>query len=211
MSAIEAVLRRTSWSKVTEDAPTREQLLPLIAAAGRVADHSSLQPWRLIELRGDDRLALGAAMAKATGDDKPSTKPLRASLLIAIVVSYRKSDKVPHWEQEAVASGVAHTLSLLLDEAGWGVIWRTGGHTRAKAVAKAHGLKKNEELLGWLYVGGKPAGKDAGRRKPVDADALLGRMPEPDAAALEQEAEKREKASKAEKAQKREKKRKKKG
>ena len=30
------------------------------------------------------------------------------------------------WEQEAVASGVAHVLSLLLDEAGWGVIWRTG-------------------------------------------------------------------------------------
>ncbi len=204
MSAIEAVLRRRSWSKVTEDAPTREQLLPLIEAAGRVADHSSLCPWRLIELRGDDRRVLGAAMAKATGDDKPSTKPMRASLLIAIVASYRKSEKVPRWEQEAVASGVAHTLSLLLDEAGWGVIWRTGGLTRAKAVAKAHGLKKNEELLGWLYVGGKPAGKDAGRRRPVDADSLLSRMPEPKALNSEEE-------PKAAKAEKREKKRKKKG
>lgn len=177
MSALDAVRRRTSWSRVTEDAPTREQLLPLVEAAGRVADHSSLRPWRLIELRGDDRLTLGAALAKADGDDKPSTKPLRASLLIAIVASYRKSDKVPRWEQEAVASGVAHTLSLLLDEAGWGVIWRTGGLTRSKAVAKAHGLKKNEELLGWLYVGGKPEGKSAGRRKPVDAEALLTPMP----------------------------------
>jgi len=177
VTALAAVLRRTSWSKVTEDAPTREQLLPLIEAAGRVADHSSLRPWRLIELRGDDRLALGAAIAKANGDGKPSAKPLRAPLLIAVVASYRKSEKVPHWEQEAVASGVAHTLSLLLDEAGWGVIWRTGGYTRTKPVAKAHGLKKNEELLGWLYVGGKPEGKDAGRRKPVDADALLTRMP----------------------------------
>ena len=63
---------------------------------------------------------------------------------------------MPRWEQEAVASGVAHVLSLLLDEAGWGVIWRTGDYTRSKAVAKAHGLGKNEELLGWLYVGGKP-------------------------------------------------------
>ncbi|MFJ4046586.1 nitroreductase family protein [Microbacterium sp. NPDC089987] len=177
MSALDAVRRRASWSRVTEDAPTREQLLPLVEAAGRVADHSSLRPWRLIELRGDDRLALGAALARADGDDKPSTKPLRASLLIAIVASYRKSDKVPRWEQEAVASGVAHVLSLLLDEAGWGVIWRTGGLTRSKAVAKAHGLKKNEELLGWLYVGGKPEGKDAGRRRPVDADSLLTAMP----------------------------------
>ncbi|MFD5213061.1 nitroreductase family protein [Microbacterium sp. NPDC058345] len=177
MTAIDAVLARTSWSKVTEDAPTHDELLPLIAAAGRVADHSALRPWRLIELRGDDRLALGAAIAKAQKDTKPSSKPLRASLLIAVVVSYRKSDKVPHWEQEAVAAGVAHTLSLLLDEAGWGVIWRTGGYTRAKAVAKAHGLKKNEELLGWLYVGGKPEGKQPGRRKPIDAEAMISRMP----------------------------------
>lgn len=177
MSVLDAVRSRTSWSKVTEDAPTRDELLPLIEAAGRVADHSSLRPWRLIELRGDDRVRLGKAIAKAERDRKPSTKPLRASLLIAVVASYRKSGKVPRWEQEAVASGVAHTLSLLLDDAGWGVIWRTGGYTRSKAVAKAHGLGKDEELLGWLYVGGKPAGKGPGRRKLVDADAMLTRMP----------------------------------
>ena len=177
MSAFDAALARQSWSKVTPEAPTREELLPLIAAAGRVADHSSLRPWRLIELRGDDRQRLGAAIAKAQGEKEPSAKPMRASLLIAVVASYRKSDKVPRWEQEAVASGVAHMLSLLLDEAGWGVIWRTGGHTRTKAVAKAHGLKKNEELLGWLYVGGRPAGKRPGRRKSVDAGELLTRMP----------------------------------
>lgn len=176
MSALDAARSRQSWSKVTEDAPSREELLPLVAAAGRVADHSSLRPWRLIELRADDRLALGAAMAKAAGDKKPSSKPLRAPLLIAVVASFRKSDKVPHWEQEAVASGVAHVLSLLLDEAGWGVLWRTGGYTRSDAVAAAHGLKKNEELLGWLYVGGKPA-KKPGRRETVDADTMLTRMP----------------------------------
>ncbi|MFD6700900.1 MULTISPECIES: nitroreductase family protein [unclassified Microbacterium] len=176
MSALEAVSRRQSWSKVTPEAPTREQLLPLIAAAGRVADHSSLRPWRLIELRGEDRERLGAAIAEETGDSSPSTKPLRASLLIAVVASYRRSDKVPRWEQEAVASGVAHVLSLLLDEAGWGVIWRTGGYTRTPAVARAHGLGPDEELLGWLYVGGKP-GKEPGRRRALDADAVLSRMP----------------------------------
>jgi hypothetical protein len=102
---------------------------------------------------------------------------LRAPLLLAVVASYRKSEKVPRWEQEAVASGVAHVLSLLLDEAGWGVIWRTGHYTRAKAVAKAHGLTKDEELLGWLYVGGKPSGARPGRRKSVDPRAHLSRMP----------------------------------
>lgn len=177
MSALDAVRARQSWSKVEDTAPTRDELLTFVAAAGRVADHSSLRPWRLIELRGTDREVLGAAIAKAQDDSSPSSKPLRAPLLIAVVASYQKSDKVPRWEQEAVASGVAHTLSLLLDEAGWGVIWRTGQYTRAKAVAKAHGLGKNEELLGWLYVGGKPEGKKPGRRKAVDARKLVTRMP----------------------------------
>ena len=135
--AFEAALDRRSWSKVTDDAPTHRELLELVAAAGRVADHSSLQPWRLIELRGDDRERLGRAINKSEGEKGASSKPLRAPLLIAVVLSPRKSHKVPEWEQEAVASGVAHLLSLLLDEAGWGVIWRTGHYTRTKAVAKA--------------------------------------------------------------------------
>ncbi len=176
-SAFEAVRDRQSLSKVTDVAPSPGEVLTLVAAAGRVADHSSLRPWRLIELRGRDRERLGAAIAKAEGDKKPSTKPLRAPLLIAVVASYRKS-KVARWEQEAVASGVAHMLSLLLDDAGWGVFWRTAGSaTRSKPVAKLHGLDKNEELLGWLYVGGKPERSRAGRRKPVDASRFVSRLP----------------------------------
>jgi hypothetical protein len=104
-------------------------------------------------VRGDARDKIGRAFAKVGGS---ADKPLRASLLIAVVAVHRPSGKVPEWEQEAVASGVAHVLSLLLDEAGWGVIWRTGDVTRTKKVAKAHGLAKNEKLMGWLYVGGKP-------------------------------------------------------
>lgn len=177
-SALEAVRARRSWSRVTEEAPSSAELETLVAAAGRVADHSSLRPWRLIELRGTDRERLGRAINKALGEKGASAKPLRAPLLIAIVASYRESEKVPRWEQEAVASGVAHMLSLLLDEAGWGVIWRTGHYTRSKPVAKAHGLGKNEELLGWLYVGGKPAATRLGPRKGVNASEMLTRMPE---------------------------------
>ncbi|MEJ1229891.1 MAG: hypothetical protein WDM88_03395 [Galbitalea sp.] len=33
---------------------------------------------------------------------------------------------MPAWEQDTAAAGVAHLLALLLDDAGWGVMWRTG-------------------------------------------------------------------------------------
>lgn len=176
MSAREAIAARRSQSKVTDAAPTHEDVLALVAVAGRVADHSSLRPWRLIELRGDARVRLGEAIAEAEEKTEPSTKPLRAPLLIAIVASRRESEKVPAWEQDAVASGVAHMLSLLLDEAGWGVMWRTGHYTRAEEVARMHGLGEHEHLLGWLYVGGKPErtpGKGDGAPKLIDAEEFV--------------------------------------
>ncbi len=172
----EAMRRRRSLSKVTDAAPSHDELLDLVAAAGRVADHSSLKPWRIIEIRGSGRERLGRALNKAEGRKGVSTKPLRAPLVLAVVVRFRKS-KVPHWEQEAVASGVAHMLSLALDDAGWGVFWRTGGATRSKAVAKAHGLAKNEELLGWLYVGGKPTRSRPLRGKEIDPTTFVSSMP----------------------------------
>jgi nitroreductase len=175
---IEAVVRRRSHSSVTADSPSHEELLPLVAAAGTVADHAALHPWRLIELRGDARAGLGAAFVEASGlEGKDATKlaekPLRASLLIAIVSRHVPSFKVPAWEQEAVASGVAHTLSLLLDDAGWGVMWRTGGHVDTEPVRRMHNLADNERLLGWLYVGGKHPDKEKSPRKLVDPEDYL--------------------------------------
>lgn len=172
MSALEALSSRRSRSKVTDAAPSQDELVPLVQAAARVADHSALRPWRLIELRGAARERLGRAIADAEGKNEASTKPLRAPLLIAVVASHRDSEKVAHWEQDAVAAGVAHMLSLLLDEAGWGVMWRTGHYTQSTEVAAVHGLAPHEQLLGWLYVGGiierdkpeKPA-------KPLDVSA----------------------------------------
>ena len=170
--------RRRSQPSVTDAAPRTRELLPLIEAAASVADHGSLRPWRLIALRGDARKRLGAAIVEATGLEgaaaaKMAAKPLRAPLLIAVVVAVKPSHKVPEWEQEAVAAGVAHALSLVLDEAGWGVIWRTGHYTRSAPVHRMHGLADTERLLGWLYVGGMPSKTKSGRRKPVGARDLL--------------------------------------
>jgi nitroreductase len=163
---------------VTADAPSREDLIPLIQAAATAADHAALRPWRVIELRGDARERLGAAFVDASGlvdEDaaRLAAKPMRASLLLALVVSRKSSFKVHDWEQDAAAAGVAHLLSLLLDDAGWGVMWRTGGHTRSEPVRRVHGLADNEDLLGWLYVGGKTDSQKPDARQSFDAAASL--------------------------------------
>lgn len=178
MSVLGAVRRRQSHPKVTADAPSHAQLIPLVEAAATAADHASLRPWRLIELRDDARERLGAAFVEASGLEgsdarKLAEKPLRAPLLIAVVAAHQPSFKVPDWEQDVAASGVAHTLSLLLDEAGWGVMWRTGGHTRSEPVRRMHALADNEVLLGWLYVGGIPEKTKREKKDRFDAERYL--------------------------------------
>lgn len=170
-SALEAALARRSSPKVTDAAPDDAVLRALLEGAARVADHASLRPWRVIALRGAARERLGQALARAAGAEgeaaaRLAAKPLRAPLLLAIVAVLTPGHpKVPEWEQEASAAGVGHLLSLLLDEAGWGVMWRSGPHTRHPLVAEVHGLAPNERLLGWLYVGGATAA-DRGDRRP---------------------------------------------
>jgi len=176
-----AIRNRRSHSKVTTDAPTHEELLPLVAAAARAADHGALRPWRLIELRGDARVRLGEAMAKASGLRGKAAagfaaKSLRSSLVLAVVASRRKSSKVEIWEQDATAAGVAHLLTLLLADAGWGVMWRTGPLTRTSPVRRMHHLADTEELLGWLYIGGIPPGSKAGVRVKIDPSKHLSAL-----------------------------------
>lgn len=172
----EAMAQRASRSKVTDEAPSHEELAHLMSVLSSVPDHSRLRPWRIIEIRGDDREILGKALAKArdTSVEKGIAKATRAPLVLAVVVSPRKTNKIPYWEQEAVASGVAHYLTLLLAEAGWGTMWRTGDATRSKVMRKAHRLEEKEQLLGWIYVGGVPEDKRRTKpRKPLDLQRHL--------------------------------------
>lgn len=156
--------------------PSRAELLPLVEAAGGVPDHGALRPWRIIEIRGEARTRVGAAFAAAVYPEhgaKLAEKPLRAELLLAVVAVTKPSTRVPAWEQEANAAGVAHLLALLLDEAGWGVMWRSGPYTNADPVREVHQLSPNERLLGWLYVGGVPEGARSGAKLAINPEEFL--------------------------------------
>jgi len=178
-TAFEALLARRSHSKVTGDAPQHDEIARLLSAMTSIADHSGLHPWRVIEIRGTSREQLGRALAKANGTSKEKgiSKATRAPLILAVIASPKKSKKVPYWEQEAVATGVAHALGLLLHEAGWGTMWRTGHAARHRTVRRAMGLEKREQLVAWLYVGGIPE-RDAKPkpRKPLDLKRHLSEL-----------------------------------
>lgn len=182
---LDSMASRRSVSKVGPETPSDDELADLLAAVTPVADHKALRPWRLIILRGDDRMRLAEALDAASGEVREpgeyNTKPFRAELLIAVVASPKPHPKVPEWEQRATAAGAGHLLELALWQAGWGVMWRTGLFANAPQVRAAHGLTDQEFLMGWLYVGSVDGGFRArmreSNRPPLDPQQFLGRMP----------------------------------
>ncbi|MCW4354469.1 nitroreductase [Hoyosella sp. YIM 151337] len=189
-SAVEAIAARRSYLTLTDDSPSDAEITELVQACTSVADHKALRPWRVITLRAAARERFGAAIVKhvygdpAELDDaddiedahKLAGKPLRAPLLIAIVLRRVQHFTVPEWEQLASAAGLGHLLSLALFERGWGVVWRTGPFTTMPEVAEVHGLAENEKLLGWLYVGGIDPSDAKPRNRRIDAEQLITRL-----------------------------------
>lgn len=50
MDALDVLLNRVSVARLTEPAPTAEQLETLFAAALRAPDHKQLRPWRFLTI-----------------------------------------------------------------------------------------------------------------------------------------------------------------
>lgn len=182
---LESMATRRSVSKVGSETPTDAELAELLAAVTSVADHKSLRPWRLITLRGDDRMRLATALDAAAGVTREpgefNPKPFRADLLIAIVASPREHPAVPEWEQHATAAGAGHLLALALWQTGWGVMWRTGLLVNSPEVRALHALTDTEKLLGWLYVGSIDESFRArlhkSNRPALDPHQFLGTLP----------------------------------
>ena len=87
---------RNSAPKLTEPGPTPTQLQAIFQAALRAPDHAWLRPWRFITIAGERRKAFGEVLeqsllarqpdADAAAREKARNAPLRAPLLVAVVV-----------------------------------------------------------------------------------------------------------------------------
>ena len=63
------------------------------------------------------------------------------------------SSGVPAIEQKLSTAAAAQNLILALNAMSYGAIWRTGKFAFNKSIQDELGLKTNQEILGYLYVG----------------------------------------------------------
>ena len=155
-SVTDFLLNRASEPRLEAPAPDASTLDRAFACAARAPDHALLRPWRYLVIEGDGLNALGELLAAGYSDMRGKTdekklevirnKAQRAPMIIVGIA-------VPEVEQILSAGAGMSFLALALQDAGFGVMWRTGELVYNPVVLKGLGLEKGESVIGFLYTG----------------------------------------------------------
>ncbi|MEH6629025.1 MAG: nitroreductase family protein [Motiliproteus sp.] len=166
MDAIELLLNRVSTSQLSDPAPTAEQLQNIFQAALRAPDHAALKPWRFVTVSGDARAKLGQVFQQAAKQNDPQLleakfnklgqMALRAPLVVVVIARIEAHVKVPAVEQQLSAGAAAQNMLLAAFAQNVGAMWRTGEMAYHPYVLSSLGLAKNEQIIGYLYLGSMP-------------------------------------------------------
>ena len=184
MISIDSLNQRRSVPsrQLGEPGPTAAQLDELLHAAIRAPDHGKLAPWRLLLVRGDARMRLGATLADLHSRKEPDIAPAalekdrerfsHAPLIVAVIARIEDDHpKIPAQEQLLSAGCVAYNLLLGAHAQGFGAQWLTGWAAYDRDAAALLGLSRNERVIGFVHVGAakEPAPE---RNRPAFADVV---------------------------------------
>ena len=159
MDAIDALQNRTASPRLTDPAPSEQELETIFKAGLRAPDHGMLRPWRFLLVRGKGREKLGQVFAENLNPETAEQKtkllnaPLRAPLIIVGVAEIKEHPKVPAVEQVGSMAAAIQNMSVAIHALGYSSIWRTGKPAFDEGVKKALGFTAKDEIVGFLYVG----------------------------------------------------------
>ena len=171
MDALENILNRVSARTLSEPYPSKDQMDTVYKAALRAPDHAWLRTSSFIEVKGkgleklsDIFVNYGKTLPSISKEilNKYKNAPYRAPLIIILVNSFKEHPKVPAIEQKLSTATAAQNIMLALNAMKFSCIWRTGKMAFNESIQKELGLKKNQEILGYLYIG-----TEAGKKKEI--------------------------------------------
>lgn len=167
--------RSTSVRDMAAPAPSNTELEQILRVATRVPDHGKLCPWRIITLRGEGALKLGAIAADMFAKQHPEateaqiaaehTRFTRAPLCLAVLSTPKLGTK-PVWEQELSAGAVCMNILHAAHALGYGAKWLTEwvAYDDAVLAALLSAVEHNLHLQG----GGRPIGAGGGANHADD-------------------------------------------
>ena len=144
-------------------APSAEDLREILEAGMRVPDHGRLVPWRFLLIRGDARHALGRVIGEAFRRDNPDVEEkrvelerkrlARAPVVVAVVSQVDKEAKIPEWEQVLSAGAACQNLLVAALSLGYAAQWLTEWYAYEPLLQEALGLRGDDRIAGFLYIG----------------------------------------------------------
>jgi nitroreductase len=158
---------RRSIGRLTEPAPSDDELSAILRAAAAAPDHGELRPFRFVVLRGEAKVAFGSVLADAYlrrvqaagGEPHPAklekerTKLGRAPLVVLVCAVHVHDDKIPWSDQVGAAHAAAQNALLAATALGYGSMWRTGDPVFDPHVKRAVGLTEHDAIVGFVYLG----------------------------------------------------------
>ena len=162
MDALDNILNRVSARLLKSPHPSQAEMKHVYKAALRAPDHAWLRPSSFIEVVGSglDKLSdIFSQFAETLPDisdeikEKYKRAPYRAPMIIILVNTFKDHPKVPKIEQKLSTAAGAQNILLSLNALGYSAIWRTGKLAFNPFVSRELGLNKDQEILGYLYVG----------------------------------------------------------
>lgn len=158
MTSIKLLLQRQSTPLLTTPAPNQHDLEQILAAGMRVPDHACLQPWHYKVITGGGLQRLSDLLVESSDSqsanlEKISKMPFRAPMIIVVSTQFVKHEKVPNQEQLITAGCGTHAMQMACVALGYGAMWRTGNLAYNRKVKQGLGIKEQDELVGFLYIG----------------------------------------------------------
>lgn len=162
-SIMASLLSRVSVAELTAPAPEGTAREQIFQAAVRAPDHGLLKPWRFLTVEGEARKQVGEIIAEVEHQthgplsesqyQKAQNRLLRAPLVVMVVCRHQPHIKVPLLEQQLSCACAVQNMLHAAHVLGFGAMWRSGLVTFEPLLARRLGLKDNETLLGFVYLG----------------------------------------------------------
>jgi nitroreductase len=183
--ALALLLSRRSGSAkaMGEPGPDAAQLRQILAAGARVPDHGKLTPWRFIIFEGEARTRMGEILAECFASEPEATPErlaqergrfLRAPVVVGVVSRVREGHKIPVWEQQLSAGAVCQNMLIAAHALGFVANWITEWCAYSTRVGERIGLKHDERIAGFVYIG--TSSKALEERARPDLDTLITRF-----------------------------------
>ncbi len=142
-------------------------------------NHGREEPWQFTVFSGEGLRRFADFQSELYKETTPNNfkeityaklqqQPLKASHIIAIGMKKSVNKNIPEVEDIAAVSCAVQNIYLSVTAYGLGGYWTTGGITYRQQAKEFFGLREEDKLLGFFYIGYIAIPSTGATRKPIE-------------------------------------------